>query len=479
MDDRARELLIRDVAAAWVGPPGARELLSGVDVLVSGNRVRRIGAGVDTRADCRVVDGSNWLVLPGFVNAHHHLSQQLTRTVAVQGGLIDWLTELYPVWARLDADVAYHAARVGIAELLLTGVTTVSDFTYFYPRGRADVFDAQVLAAQALGCRFAPVRGGLAELEAAVAERLGDALEPFVEDRDALLEHAERAVRTHHDASPASMCRVGVGLTEKAYGDPQLMRELAELAERCDVRLHTHLHPRPDERRHCAETHGTDPIGFLRECGWWSERLWVAHGTRLLAGELVELARTGVALCTCPSSNARFGTPIAPAWSLDRAGGAVALGVDGAASNDGGDYVGECRLAWQMQRVRAAAVDEELDELTPAAILEWATAGGAKALDWPELGRLEQGGLADIAAFDLARLDFTGHDDPLSALLLCGIGHRAQLVVVDGRVVVDGGRLAGIDEAELAAQARAAAVALRQGAPPAPRTSHDQAVSAP
>jgi cytosine/adenosine deaminase-related metal-dependent hydrolase len=480
MSGRTPSFLLRNAAAVWAGAPRERELLTGVDVLLAGNRVERIGAGVTPAGDCRVVDASNWLVVPGFVNAHHHLSQQFTRTFALEGGLVDWLTALYPVWAHVDADIAYHGALTGIGELLLTGVTTVSDFTYFYPRGQTDMFDAQVVAARELGCRFAPVRGGLSELEAAVGARLGDSLDAFVEDRDTFLADASRAIDTYHDRSPASMLRVAVGLAEKAYSSPDLMREVAELAEQAGVRLHTHLHPRPDERRHCTAARATDPVAFLDATGWWTDRLWVAHGTGLLPGEVEELARARVALCTCPSSNARFGTPIAPAWDLHRAGGTVAVGVDGAASNDSGDFLGECRLTWQMQRVRAGTAGEQLEALTPAAVLEWATAGGAAALGWPELGRLEEGGLADIAAFDLSGLDFVGNEDPLSALLLCGIAHRAQMVVVDGRVVVEGGRLVGADEDELTRRAREAAGRLRRAANGARRalTSPARAVEA-
>lgn len=452
---RDGQVVLRRAAAVWEGAPGRRELRRGVDVYLEDGRVAAIGRTHPLRANRREIDAGGWLVLPGFVNAHHHLSQQLTRTACVGGDLVDWLTELYPVWSRLDEEAAYRGARGGIAELLLTGVTTTNDFTYFYPRGRTGIFDAQVRAAAELGCRFMPVRGGLAEIEAGVRSRLGGALAGAVEDRDTLLAEAARAVEVHHDPAPDAQCRVALGLTEKAYGDAALMRELAALAAEHDVRLHTHLHPRPDERVHAMEALGVDPIAFLRDTGWWSERLWVAHGTRLEPREVRTLAHQGVALCTCPSSNARFGAPVAPAWALHRLGGTVAVGVDGAASNDSGDFVAECRLTWQLQRTRAAAEDDDAGTLSPDVVLEWATAGGAQALGWPELGRLVEGGLADVACFDMERLDFVGTDDPLAALLLCGISHRAALVTVGGRIVVEGGRLTSADEEELTIAARA------------------------
>jgi 8-oxoguanine deaminase len=464
--DGCETLLLRNAAYAWTGSPGTRELVSGIDVLLANGRVSQIAANLHTTDKARTIDASGWLLMPGFVNAHHHLSQQLTRTCAVAGGLVEWLAALYPSWSRMDAEAAYAGARVGLAELLLCGVTTVSDFTYFYPHGHADIFDSQVLAAQELGMRFYPVRGGLVELESAVRDRVGTLLDPVLENRDVLLSEVERVATALHDPGPDAMVRVGAGLTEKAYSDRGLMQELADLAERLGLRLHTHLHPRPDERIFAAEVGAHDPISYLRECGWWSERLWVAHGTRLKHDELDAMVRDRVGLCTCPSSNARFATPIAPAWDLHSRGGAVGIGVDGAASNDSGDFLGECRLAWQVQRIRHGAADAtpasapEIIPPAPETVLEWASAGGAALLGWPELGQLVQGGPADIAAFDLDRFDRVGASDPLASLILCGIDRRATFVAVQGRPVVEAGHLVGHDEHEIARTARVAERAL-------------------
>jgi 8-oxoguanine deaminase len=459
MGDVSETILLRGAAYVWAGAPGERRLLTGTDLAFADGRILDIGPNLNPEGAVRTLDASGWLLVPGFVNAHHHLSQQLTRAAAVTGGLIDWLTDLYPVWARLDAEAAYAGARVGLAELLLCGVTTVSDFTYLYPRGHADVFDAQVKAASELGVRFYPVRGGLVELEGAVRERLGSSIAPMLEDRDTLLSELERAAGLY-ERRPDAMLRVGAGLTEKAYHDRDLMQELPELAERHDLRLHTHLHPRPDERRTAARAGAGDPVQFLRECGWWSERLWVAHGTGLMREEIEQMIVDDVGLCTCPSSNARFGVPIAPAWDLHRLGGAVGVGVDGAASNDGGDFLGECRLAWQVQRVRAASTGQSIEQLAPEVVLEWATAGGARLLDWPELGNLIPHGPADLAAFDLDRFDRVGAADPLSSLLLCGIDRRASFVAVQGRPVVEDGHLVTGEESQIARDAADAARAL-------------------
>jgi cytosine/adenosine deaminase-related metal-dependent hydrolase len=453
-------LILRNAGAAWIGPPGERALRRNLDIEIAAGIATTIGAVGPAGDGVREVDASNWLVVPGFVNAHHHLSQQLTRTCAVRGDLIEWLTELYPRWARIDAEMAHAAAAAGIAELLLSGVTTVSDFTYFYPRGHADIFDAQVDAARQLGCRFHPVRGGLAELEAAVRARLGDGLGAALESRDELLSEVERTVAAYHDPAPTAMCRVGVGLTEKAYGDEGLMLELAALAERHDLRLHTHLHPRADERELARSGERPGAVEFLQATGWWTDRLWVAHGTQLLPDELEAMAHGGVGLCTCPSSNARFGMPIAPAHDLHALGGKVAVGVDGTASNDAGDFISECRLAWQVQRIRGGSAQNGQPGPTIDEVLEWGSAGGAAVLGWPQIGSLVEGGLGDVACFDLSGFEYAGAVDSLAALLLCGVGRRASFVAVGGRPVVEDGQLLGVDEEELSRSAHRAAEGL-------------------
>lgn len=453
----AGAVVLRHVGHAWVGVGADRQILSGVDIVLEGGRVTAIGDDAVRPEGARVIDASNWLVLPGLVNAHHHLTQQLTRTLTPAGNVFDWLAECYPKWARLTAETALPGARIGLAELLLAGVTTTADLSYFFPRGRGDIYDAQVQAATDLGIRILAIRGGMRDVGAEVRSMIGGKVDAAIEPTETLLTELERVTGAYHDADSAAMVKVGVGLTEPLWDEPRLMRELAEFADRHALGLHTHLHPRPSDR----DAHpGPGVSGALEELGWWHDRLWVAHGTNLSDDELSEMQAAGVALASCPSSNARLATPIAPTWKLHRLGGTVALGVDGAASSDSGDLLGEARLAWQLQRIASRGRDDA-GLLTPRVVLEWATSGGAAALGWPGLGELSTGGLADLACFDLSGVDFVGADDPLDALILCGLSHRASLVVVCGRIVVEDGHLTTTDEAVLAADGKRAAAALR------------------
>ncbi|WP_051792662.1 amidohydrolase family protein [Amycolatopsis jejuensis] len=434
MADPAAPVLLAGADAVWAGAREDRRLLRNADVLIDGGRIAAIGPDLPRPPGIEVVDASGWIVLPGLVNAHHHLSQQLTRTLAVGHPVEDWLAASYPRWSLIDAETAWAGARCGLAEMVLTGVTTVADLTYYFPRGHADIFDAQVRAAGEIGCRLVAVRGGLRDVGEAVRRRVGSAVDETVESAETLLAELDRVHTAYHDPGPDAMVKVAVGLTEPLWTEPALMTRLADFARERDLRLHTHLHPRPSDHTQA----GMAVSERLAEWGWWGPHVWVAHGTRLSAAEQEAMAHHGVALATCPSSNARLATAIPPAWPLHRAGGIVAVGVDGAASNDGGDFLAECRLTWQLQRMSGAP---GLTELTPDVVWDWATAGGAQALGWPGLGELTVGGPADVACFDLSGPEFAGASEPLDALLLCGIGRRAESVYVAGRPVVRGGRL--------------------------------------
>lgn len=448
--------LLRSVAGVWFGPAAERALLTGVDVLIRDGRVAQLGPELTAPDGCEVIEASQLLVVPGFVNAHHHLTQQLTRAIAPSGDVFEWLAACYPIWSRLTAAQAGVGARIGFAELALTGVTTSADLSYYFPAGRPDIFDAQIEAAREVGLRMLAVRGGMLDVGDAVRSRIGDSIASTIESPDTLLDELERAVSQYHDPAQGSTLRIGMGLTEPLWEAPSLMRELAALAERHGLAAHTHLHPRPSDVEACGPGGIADR---LAELGWWNDRLWLAHGTGLGPELLDRMIADGVGFVTCPSSNARLGTRLAPAWRFAERGGMPAIGVDGAASNDGGDMLGEIRLTWQVQR-HASSGNEYFAGLEPRTVLDWATVGGARALGWEGLGELTLGGLADLACFDVSGLEYVGARDLLDALVLCGVSHRAELVLVGGRAVVRDGRLVGVDEDELARSGRAAALEL-------------------
>jgi cytosine/adenosine deaminase-related metal-dependent hydrolase len=202
----------------------------------------------------------------------------------------------------------------------------------------------------------------------------------------------------------------------------------------------------------------------MRDCGFTGPDVWYAHGIFFEDHELDFLASSGTGVAHCPSSNSRLGSGICRVREMVDRGVPLGLAVDGSASNDSSDMLGEARQAMLLQRVRYGA-----GGLTAKEALRIASAGGAALLGWPDAGRVEVGALADLALFRVDGLAFAGAQaDPVAALLFCGGSHLAEWVIVNGRVAVEKGRLAGTDEEKLAADANRVAAELYRKAGIAP-----------
>jgi cytosine/adenosine deaminase-related metal-dependent hydrolase len=440
-------LVIEGCAVATVDA-ASTEHASG-HVVVEGDRILAVGPGScpDDLGPARSVDGRGCLATPGLVNCHHHLYQWITRGLAQQATLFEWLTELYPVWARLDTELEAAAARAGLAALLTSGCSTTTDHHYVFPAGAGDLLAAEVEVATALGIRFHPCRGSMD------LGRSSGGLPPdeVVEDPDAVLAATEAAIDRFHDPAPEAMVRVAVAPCSPFTATGELMRQSAELARRRGVRLHTHLAETVDEEAFCRERFGRTPAEYLDDLGWLGDDVWLAHCIHLDDGAVRRFGATGTGVAHCPSSNARLGAGIARVADLLAAGAPVGLGVDGAASNEAGQLGPELRQALLVARLRGGPA-----ALTARQALALGTAGGARCLGRAgELGSLEPGKLADVA---LWRLDGLGHadvEDPVAALVL-GPPAPLELLLVGGRPVVVGGELRTGSEEEIAREARAA-----------------------
>jgi len=427
-----------------VRPAGRTGELSGVDILIEGKRIARIGRNLAPPPGARVIDASRHVVTAGLVNTHHHFYQTLTRNLKeVQNAkLFDWLVYLYEVWKGVDEEAVYWSSKLAMAELLLTGCTCTTDHHYLYPSGFGeDLPGLQFKAAQELGMRFAPTRGSMSR------SKKDGGLPPdsVVQDEEAILLASERAIAHYHDPAADSMRRVALAPCSPFSVSESLMRETARLARRHGVRLHTHLAETEDESDYCAASYGCRPLALMERCEFIGSDVWYAHGIFFNDDELDLLARSGTGVAHCPSSNMRLGSGICRTREMLDRGVPVGLGVDGSASNDSSDMLGELRQAMLLQRVRYGA-----GGLTAAEAYRIATEGGARLLGFDEVGRIEEGMLADLALFDVQRLPYAGGlSDPAAALLFCGYDHGADWVIVNGRVVVEHRRLTGADEEEI------------------------------
>lgn len=445
--------VIENCAIATVDAAG-NEYASG-HVVVEGNRIAAVGEGSTPReyAGARRIDGEGCLATPGLVNCHHHLYQWATRGLAQQATLFEWLQELYPIWACLDDEVQRAASRAGLAALLASGCSTSTDHHYVFPREAGDLLAVEVEAARDLGMRFHPCRGSMD------LGRSSGGLPPdeVVEDRNAILAACDDAISRFHDPSPASMLRVALAPCSPFSVTRELMAETAELARRRGVRLHTHLAETADEEEFCRERFGVRPVQYLEDLGWLGDDVWLAHCVHLDEREAARLGQTGTGVAHCPSSNGRLGAGIAPVPALLGAGAPVGLGVDGAASNESGELAPEMRQALLAARFAGGP-----KAMTAREALALATIHGARCLGREgEIGSIEPGKLADVA---LWRVDDAGHAgiaDPVAALVL-GPSRPVELLLVDGKTVVEDGALATADPEEIARAIAAASRSISQ-----------------
>jgi cytosine/adenosine deaminase-related metal-dependent hydrolase len=413
-------------------------------VVIDGERIVAVGDGpAPDGPEAQRIDGRGRLATPGLVNCHHHLYQWATRGLAQQATLFEWLVELYPVWALIDDETCWAAARAGLAALARSGCSTSTDHHYVFPRDAGDLLEVEVGAAASVGLRFHPCRGSMD------LGRSDGGLPPdeVVEDRDAILAASEAAIDRFHDPAPGAMVQIALAPCSPFSVTPGLMADAAELARRRGVRLHTHLAETLDEERFCRERFGVRPVDYLDELGWLGDDVWLAHCVHLDDAEIGRLGATGTGVAHCPSSNARLGAGIAPVAGLVGAGVPVGLGVDGAASNEDGGLASEMRAALQFARLAGGP-----QAFTARQALARGTIDGARCLGrGDELGSLEAGKLADVALWRLDGLDGAGIEDPVAALVL-GATQAVELLLVGGRRVVERGELRTADEAHVAAE---------------------------
>jgi 8-oxoguanine deaminase len=408
-------------------------------LLVDGGFVQRAGAG--TRPDAEdTVDLGGAVVTPGLINTHHHLWQNLTRARAQDENLFGWLTTLYPVWARLDAEAEYAAARCGLAELALSGCTTVFDHHYLFPNGGNELLEAEIRAARELGVRIVASRGSmdLGESDGGLPP------DSVVEGRDEVLAATADAVKLADGAH----VQIAVAPCSPFSVTKELMRESADLARKLGLKLHTHLVETVEEEEFALEKFGCTPLQYVEELGWLAEDVWCAHCVHLGDEGVAKFAAHDVGVAHCPSSNMRLGAGMAPVRELLDAGVRVGLGVDGSASNERGDLFMEVKQALLVARARGGP-----KAMTVRDALRLGTRGSASVLGRDDIGQLAPGKRADFAVWRIDGLELGGAADPVAGLVFAG-PHRVDRLYVGGAEVVREGHLTRGDEAEIARQQR-------------------------
>jgi cytosine/adenosine deaminase-related metal-dependent hydrolase len=408
-------------------------------ILIEDGLVAGVGSGAEPETDGRE-SLAGAVVTPGLVNTHHHLYQTLTRARAQQATLFEWLVELYPAWAKIDAEAEYAAACTGLAELMLSGCTTVFDHHYVFPRGRTGLVEAEVQAASELGCRIVASRGSM---DLGVSDG-GLPPDELVEDIDAVLADTERLVSALHEPGPGARVQIAVAPCSPFSVTGRLMTESAELARRLGLQLHTHLAETVEEEAYCQELYGCTPVEYLDQLGWLDHDVWCAHCVHLSDAEVGRFAATGVGVAHCPTSNLRLGAGVAPVRALTDAGVRVGLGVDGSASNERSDLFLEVKQALLVARGRGGP-----EAMTAREALRLGTRGGAAVLAREDIGAIAPGRCADLAVWSTEGLELAGAADPVAGLVFAG-PHRVDRLYVGGELVVRGGALVRADAGEIA-----------------------------
>src|SRR5580704_17217512 len=405
----------------------------------------------------QVLDLSGQIVLPGFVNTHHHLDQTLTRNLpaAQNNNLFPWLRAHYPIWARRTPEATRWSTLIGLAELAMTGCTTVFDHSYVFPKGCR--VDDQIAAAKEIGIRFHACRGSMSLGES----RGGLPPDDCVEDEQSILKDCVRVIESYHDAKPGAMTRVVLGPCSPFSVSTDLLKESAKLARAYKVSLHAHLWETWDEERYTLDKYQLRPVAWMETLDWLGDDVWFAHAIHVGDDEIRQFARNGVGTAHCPCSNMRLASGIAPVKKYLAGGVKVGLGVDGSASNDASNILLEARQALLLARLRLGLLPPAgprrflwLSQSDPLRAHEWMTArealeiatrGGAAVLGRDDVGSLEVGKCADFFSIDLNTVDYAGAlNDPVAATLFCA-PQRACYTVIDGRIIVKDGSIITVD----------------------------------
>lgn len=440
-------LLARN-AAMLVTMDGDRRELAGAGLYAEDGIIKQVGpSGVLPATADVVLDLSGQILLPGFVNTHHHLNQTLTRCLpaAQNNNLFPWLRAQYRIWSRTTAEASRTSTLVGLAELALSGCTTVFDHTYLYQSGNN--VDCQIEAARELGIRFHASRGSMSLGES----QGGLPPDDCVEKEDFILADSERVIRQHHDSATGAMTRIVLAPCSPFSVSTQLLRDSAALARQYGVRLHTHLCETLDEERYTLSRFGLRPVDWMASLDWLGGDVWFAHAVHVNDAEIRLFASTGCGAAHCPCSNMRLASGIAPLKKYLKAGVNVGLGVDGSSSNDASNMLLEVRQAMLLARLQLGLQPDgglphaPDDWMTAREALEVATMGGARVLGREDVGSLEPGKCADFFTLDLNTLNYAGAlHDPVAAVVFCA-PQRARHTVIHGRVIVRDGEIVTLD----------------------------------
>ena len=432
--------LIQGAQGIFTGLPGEAMRASGA-IRIADGRIAAVGA-LERRDGEDVIDASGCVIYPGLVSTHHHLFQCVLKGVraGIDVPLLQWLRAVpYSYWHKIDEEALRTAARIGLAELILSGTTTAADHHYLFAESyRYDPSHVIFEVAAELGIRLVFCRGGATK---ARSFDTPDLVPTPSEPLDKMIASVEACAQRYHDPSPHSLRRVPIAPTPPPWSLEAGELNVVARSPRAGPAIHGHLKPR--RRGFClaARQASCAMDGRSRYLG---RDVWLAHLVHVDDDEISILAHTGTSMAHCPQSNCRLGSGIAPAERLAALGGTVSLAVDGAASNESADMISEMNSAWHTHRAVKGAGAVSIEE-----VVRWGSANGARVLGFEEAGVIAPGKLADIAVFDLSHPRYFGLHDPLIGPVAGAGTPQLRHLIIGGRIVVENSEIPGLDLAKL------------------------------
>lgn len=413
------------------------------DVLVDADgRIAALAPSDTQTTAARSIDISGMVVVPGLIQAHVHLCQTLFRGLAEEQRLLAWLRErIWPLEAAHDPASLHASARLGLAELLLGGTTAILDMATVHHT------DALFHAAAESGLRYT---GGKALMDA------GDGVPPGLLESTAIaLRDNDQLADKWHEAEGGRL-RYAYSPRFVLTATYDLMRSIGARARANNLLVHTHASEQRDEVDVVRQRFGVTNIRLLANLGLGETNACFAHCVWPEPDEFDVLASGGATVVHCPSCNMKLGSGAAPIVEYLERGVNVALGADGAASNNRLDGWEELRLAGLLSRFRDGPPGVSALEL-----FEMATVGGARALGLDaDIGSIEVGKFADLCVLDLRRAHAVGTEDVYTQLVYSARSSDVRIVLVGGRIVVEGGKLISFSEADAVAEAERQRAAL-------------------
>ncbi|MEE8437280.1 MAG: 8-oxoguanine deaminase [Candidatus Neomarinimicrobiota bacterium] len=406
----------------------------GGHILVEDDKIVSLGPkDLDAAAD-ETINAAGMLVLPGFINTHHHLYQTLTKNISGMQDqpLFKWLKNHYEVWRELRTEAVFISAKTGLLELMKSGTTCSSDHLYLFPeKAGPNLIDEEIRAAKELGIRFHPTRGSMSLGQS----KGGLPPDDTVQDEAEIMLDAKRLLEKYHEEGEGAMVRISLAPCSPFSVTPELMKTTADFAKGNGIQLHTHLAETLDEEKFCLDKFGQRPLAYADSLGWLNDRTWFAHAVHLNTREIQKLGEQETGVSHCPTSNMRLGSGIARIKEMLEAGVPVSLGVDGSASNDSSNMLMEIRNAMLISRLRSTE-----HWLSARDVLRMATRGGAAVLRRSDIGQLAVGQQADIALFSVGGLEYAGAlSDPLAALVFSVRLSPVDFLMIKGRLQIRNG----------------------------------------